>query len=52
MGQARLNSLALIHFNYGISFDYEAGLSAFARKHLRRLTMLDVLDSDSNCFFT
>ena len=48
MGQARLNGLALMHFNYGMSIDYEAVLSAFARKHPRRMTMLDVLDSDSN----
>ena len=48
MGQARLNGLALMYFNYGMSIDYEAVLSAFARKHPRRMTMLDVLDSDSN----
>ena len=48
MGQGRLNGLALMHFNYGMSIDYEAVLSAFARKHPRRMAMLDVLDSDSN----
>ena len=46
MGQTRLNGLALMHFNYGMSIDLEAVLSAFARQHPRRMTLLDVLDSD------
>ena len=51
MGQAQLNGLALMHFNHGMSIDYEAVLSIFARKHPRRMTMLDVLDSDTSWFF-
>ena len=36
-----------MHINYGMSIDYKAALSAFARKHSRRMTMLDV--SSSHC---
>ena len=46
MAQTRLNGLALMHFNYGMPIDIEAVLSAFARQHPRRMTLLDVLNSD------
>ena len=52
MGQARLNDLALMHFNYGISIDYEAVLSAYARKDPSRMTMLDVRTVIVTDFFT
>ena len=32
MGQARLNGLELMHFNYGMSIDYEAVLSSCFHK--------------------
>lgn len=46
MGQERLNGLALMHFNYGMEIDCDEVLDNFARKHPRRLTLLNVLDSD------
>ena len=44
----RLSARALLHLNYGMSIDYEELLSAFTRKHSRRMTMLDV--SGSHCW--
>lgn len=46
MGEERLNGLALLHFQYGMEIDYEAILDCFARKHPRRMTLLNILDSD------
>ena len=45
MGGERLNGLALMHFNYGMELDYDAIICAFARKHPRRMSLLNVLES-------
>ena len=36
----RLNGLALLHVNYGISIDTEKVLDSFARKHPHRLQIV------------
>lgn len=46
MGQERLNGLAMMHFHYEIDIDHDAVLDMFARRHSRRMTLLNVLDSD------
>ena len=46
MGQERLNGLAMMHFHYDVDIDHDAVLDMFARKHPRRMTLLNVLDSD------
>lgn len=46
MGQERLNGLAMMHFHYEIDIDHDAVLDMFARRHPRRMTLLNVLDSD------
>ena len=47
MGQDRLNGLALMHFHYSINVDVGEILDMFARKHPRRMTLIDVFNSDS-----
>ena len=46
MGQDRLNGLALMHFHRDIDIDYDAIIDMFARKHPRRMKLLNILDSD------
>ena len=46
MGQERLNGLAMMHFHYEVDIDHNAVLDIFARRHPRRMTLLNVLDSN------
>ena len=46
MGQERLNGLALMTIHRDIEVDIEAIIDRFARRHPRRMTMIDILKSD------
>ena len=47
MGQERLSGLALIHIQYGMELDLEEIINIFARKHSRRMELLDILSEDA-----
>lgn len=47
MGQERLNGLALLHCHYSMDVNAEEILNMFARKHPRRMILVNVLNSDS-----
>ena len=44
MGQTRLNGLALLHFHYPMEIDYEEVISVFARKHSRKMELINISD--------
>ena len=46
MGEERLNGLAALHVHNNIPVDLEKIIDNFARKHSRRMTMINILDSD------
>ena len=46
MGEERLNGLAALHVHNNIPVDLEKIIDNFARKHSRRMTMVNVLDSE------
>ena len=39
MNKERLTNLALLHVNYGVSYDYDKLVDIFAAKHPRRLEL-------------
>ena len=43
MVQEQLNGLALLHFHYSMDVNAEDILNMFARKHSRRMTLINVL---------
>ena len=45
MGQTRLNGLALLHVHYSMDINLSEVVNIFARKHERRLCMLDILNN-------
>ena len=45
MGEERLNGLAALHVHNNIPVDLEKIIDNFARKHSRRMTMVNILDS-------
>ncbi len=46
MGQDQLNSLALIHVHREIDVDAHELIEIFARRHPRRMKLLDILNTD------
>ena len=46
MSQKRLNSLALMTIHRQISIDPEMVVTSFARKHPRRMQLVNILDTD------
>ena len=46
MGEKRLNGLAALHVHNNISVDLEKIIDNFARKHSRRMSTINILDSD------
>ena len=46
MGEERLNGLAALHVQNNIPVDLEKIIDNFARKRRRRMTMINILDSD------
>ena len=48
MTQTRFNGLALLHVHQEIDINTEEVLDMFARKHSRRMQMVNILDSDKN----
>ena len=46
MGEERLNGIAALHVHNNIPVDLEKIIDNFARKHSRRMTMINILDSD------
>ena len=46
MGEERLNGLAALHVHNNIPVDLEKIIDNFARKRRRRMTMINILDSD------
>lgn len=47
MSQDRLSGSALMHTHYGMNIDYEEIINIFARRHPRRMQLLNVLDDSS-----
>ena len=48
MGEERLNGLAALHVHTNIPVDLEKIIDNFARKHSRRMTMINILDTTKN----
>lgn len=48
MGQERLSGLALMHIHYGMELDLEEIITTFARKHPRRMVLLDIVGSSDD----
>ena len=46
MSQERLNSLVLLHVHNYLVLDYEKIIDSFARKHPRRVSMTNFLETD------
>ena len=46
MGEERLNGLAALYVHNNIAVDLEKVIDNFARKHSRRMTMVNILDSE------
>ena len=46
MTNQRLNGLAMMHSHYDIQIDYDAVIDIFAKKHPRRLRLVNILDTD------
>ena len=46
MGEERLNGPAALHVHNNIPVDLEKVIDKFARKKSRRMTMINILDSD------
>ena len=46
MGQKRLNALALINIHREVNIDVEKVIDLFARKHPRRMVLVDLSNSD------
>ena len=46
MGQDRLNGLAIMHAHQDIPVDFDRVIDDFARKHARRMEMINILISD------
>ena len=47
MGQERLSGLALMHIQYGMELNLDEIFYIFARKHPRRMELIDILRDDS-----
>ncbi len=43
MGQERLSGLALLHTQYGMKLNLDEIINMFARKHSRRMELMDIL---------
>ena len=48
MTQTRFNGLALLHVHQEIDVNTEEVLDIFARRHSRRMQMLNILDSNKD----
>ena len=46
ISQDRLNGLALLHVHYSMHIDLDKVIDLFRRKHPRRLTLFNILDTD------
>jgi hypothetical protein len=46
MSNERLNGLALLHTHYSMDLDLEGVLDIFATQHPRRLSMINILQSE------
>ena len=46
MGQERLSGLALMHIQYGMELNLDEIINVFARKHPRRMVLLNILGGD------
>jgi hypothetical protein len=44
MGQSRLNGLALMHVHYSLELNMKKIIDSFARKHLRRMMLNDIIN--------
>ena len=46
MEQSRLNGLSLLSIHRDITLDFDENLTRFARQHLRRMELVDILSDD------
>ena len=44
MGEERMNGLLLLHIHYDMKIDIESIVEEFARRHSRRLMLIDIIN--------